>query len=397
MDQSAEMQYKYLETVPNLLDNNLSFVYNNTSGSGSTTSAHVFSSKQIENFSVEFTKEPMKNPTIRDVAERAGVGLGTVSRVINQSPKVSEMTRKRVLNVIEELNYIPNPTARRLSLGKTLTIAVIVPFFTRPSVTERLRGIEITLADSDYDLNIYNVETVKRRDESIREVPRSERADGVIIISLSPRDEDIPYLANADVPIVLVDANHPSLTLLNRVIVDDIEGGMKATQHLVDLGHRRIGFIGDLIDSPFNFTSSKYRFAGYQKVLKRNGIEFRDAYFQESQHGREEARELALRMMSLDNPPTAIFAASDTQAMGVLQAARDLELRVPQEFSVIGYDDLEIAEYLGLTTIRQLLFESGQRGVELLLEAIQQSPPEPICEVLPTELVVRETTANLLI
>lgn len=383
-----------MEPLPTLLDKKQGLVYNYTSGSGSTHFDICTFFRQIEYQFVEFNKEPMKNPTIRDVAERAGVGLGTVSRVINQSPKVSELTRSRVLNVIKELNYVPNPTARRLSLGKTLTIAVIVPFFTRPSVTERLRGIEITLADSDYDLNIYNVETVKRRDECIREVPRSERADGVIIISLSPQDEDIPYLANADVPIVLVDANHPSLTLLNRVIVDDIEGGMKATQHLVDLGHRRIGFIGDLIDSPFNFTSSKYRFTGYQEVLSQNGIEFRNEYFQEAQHGREEARELALRMMTLEEPPTSIFTASDTQAMGVLQAARDLGMQIPQDLSIIGYDDLEIAEYLGLTTIRQLLFESGQRGVELLLEAIQQSPPKPICEVLPTELIIRETTAH---
>ena len=335
----------------------------------------------------------MSKVTIRDVAKRAGVGLGTVSRVINQSPQVSELTLTRVLDAIEELNYVPNPTARRLSLGKTLTIAVIVPFFTRPSVTERLRGIEITLAESEYDMNIYNVETVKRRDLCIREVPRSERTDGVIIISLSPRDEEIPYLVNADVPIVLVDANHPSLGSFNRVIVDDIEGGKKATQHLVDIGHRRIAFLGDLIDSPFNFTSSGYRYAGYRQVLKKAGIEFRPEYHGETQHGRSEAREITFQMMALPEPPTAIFSASDTQAMGVMQAARELNLRVPQDISIIGYDDLEIAEYLGLTTIRQLLYKSGQRGVELLMAAIRESPPEPIFEILPTELVIRDTTA----
>ena len=172
-----------------------------------------------------------KQVTIRDIAREAGVGLGTVSRVINDSPLVSEATRQRILNVIDKLNYVPSTTARRLSLGKTLTIAAIVPFFTRPSAIERLRGIESTLAESEYDLNIYNVETVQRRDACIREIPRRERADGVLIISLSPRDADIPYLANADVPIVLIDANHPSLTSLNRVIVDDVKGGQVATQH----------------------------------------------------------------------------------------------------------------------------------------------------------------------
>src|SRR5512139_1408627 len=149
----------------------------------------------------------MESVTIRDVAKKAGVGLGTVSRVINASPQVSEATRRRVEEVIAELHYTPNPTARRLSLGKTLTVAVIAPFFTRPSFTERLRGIENSLAESDYDLNIFNVETVERRDQCMHQIPRRDRADGVIILSLSPRDEDIPYLHRAQVPIVLVDAN----------------------------------------------------------------------------------------------------------------------------------------------------------------------------------------------
>jgi LacI family transcriptional regulator len=337
-----------------------------------------------------------KQVTIRDIAREAEVGLGTVSRVINNSPLVSEATRRRVLDVINDLNYVPSATARRLSLGKTLTIAVIVPFFTRPSAIERLRGIESALAESEYDLNIYNVETVKRRDTCIRDVPRRERADGVLIISLSPRDADIPYLANANVPIVLIDANHPSLTSLNRVIVDDVKGGQIATQHLIDLGHRRIGYISDLLENPFNFTSSRYRYQGYRLSLKAARIPFRSEYQRQSEHGRCEARRLAAQMLELPERPTAIFAASDTQALGVLEAARDAGLQVPGDLSVIGYDDIEIAEYLGLTTMRQMLFESGRRGVELLLEAMLQASDTPVSEVMPTELVVRSTTGPLL-
>lgn len=335
----------------------------------------------------------MKTPTIRDVARKAGVGLGTVSRVINESTMVSEETRRRVEKVIKELNYIPNPTARRLSLGKTLTIAVIVPFFTRPSFIERLRGIEHTLIESMYDLNIYNVETTNRRDQCIREVPRKERADGVLILSLSPRDEDLPYLANADVPIVLVDANHPSLTMLNRVIVDDIEGGFKATRHLIELGHRRIGYISDFFDNPFNFTSSRYRYQGYYRALEQAGVPLRAEYCLQGEHGRYEARQLAIKMLSMRDRPTAIFAASDTQAVGVLEAVRESGLRVPDDISVVGYDDIEIAEHLGITTVRQLLYESGQRGVELLLEELRAAHQEPVCEILATELIVRGTTA----
>lgn len=337
----------------------------------------------------------MKAATIRDVAKKAGVGLGTVSRVINDSPKVSESTRKRVLQAIRELNYIPNPTARRLSTGKTRIIAVIVPFFTRPAEIERLRGVENTLADSDYDLIIYNVETVQRRDAFMRELPRRERADGVMIISLSPRNEDLPYLVNADVPIVLVDANHPSLNLLNRVIVDDLEGGRKATRHLIDLGHTRIGYISDFLNNPFSFTSSRDRYNGYRQALNAARIDFCPQYHLQGEHGRSEAYSLALEMLALPQPPTAIFAASDTQAMGVLQAAREMNLRVPEDLSVIGYDDIEVAEYLGLTTIRQLLYESGQRGVELLLDILHNPNTKPKYEIMPTELITRKTTAPL--
>lgn len=336
----------------------------------------------------------VKTVTIREVAKAAGVGLGTVSRVINNSPQVSEATRQRVLQVIEDLNYVPNPTARRLSLGKTLTIAVIAPFFTRPAVIERLRGVENSLAESEYDLILYNVETVARRDSIMREIPRRERADGVLIISLSPRNADIPSLAHADLPIVLIDANHPSLTTLNRVVVDDVEGGRVATQHLINLGHRRIGFISDLLESPFNFTSSLYRYQGYRQALGEAGIDFKSTYHLQAEHGRYEARMLALQLLNMPERPTAIFAASDTQALGVMEAASEIGLRIPGDLSVVGYDDIEIAEYLGLTTMRQMLYESGQRGVELLLDALAQDLQEPVYEELPTELVVRATTAS---
>ena len=130
-----------------------------------------------------------KAATIRDVAERAGVGVGTVSRVINNSPTVSQATRQRVQKAVAKLNYSPNPMARHLSLGKTMKIAVIAPFFTRPAFVERLCGIESVLAPTAYDLIVYNVETPEKRDFYLREVPQRKRVDGVLILSLSPRDE----------------------------------------------------------------------------------------------------------------------------------------------------------------------------------------------------------------
>jgi DNA-binding LacI/PurR family transcriptional regulator len=329
--------------------------------------------------------------TIRDVAEYAGVGVGTVSRVLNDNPSVSDATRYRVLAAIESLDYSPNPIARRLSLRKTLAIAVVVPFFTRPAFTERLRGVEYALADSEYDLILFNVETTAKRDAYFHDVPRRERFDGLLIVSLSPRNGDVEHLLRAGVPTVLLDARHPDLS---RVVIDDVAGGRLATQHLIELGHRKIGFVGDELDNPFNFISSRDRYEGYHQALAEAGITFQDEYFRQAEHGREPARHIASDLLATSDPPTAIVAASDTQAFGALEAARDAGLRVPEDVSVIGYDDIEIAEYLGLTTIRQPLFALGVEGVRLLLDSIANPSPTPRRVLLPVELVIRRTTAS---
>jgi LacI family transcriptional regulator len=330
------------------------------------------------------------SPTIYDVARHAGVGIGTVSRVLNHRPQVSEATRQKVLAAIEELNYRPSPIAQRLSLRKTFTIGVITPFFTRPAFVERLRGVEAALTESEYDLVLFNVETTDKRDACFRELPTSQRFDGLLIIALPPTDEDVAHFHQASIPVVLIDAYHPALS---HVVIDDVEGGYMATQHLFELGHTRIAYISDPLESPFRFTSSLHRYQGYRQALDEAGIPFRPEYHRWAEHGEEQARDMARRLLALNEPPTAIFAASDTQAMGVIQAARDADLRIPENLSVIGYDDIQAAKYMGLTTVRQLLFESGQRGVELLLETLENPETELVHEVLPTELIVRGTTA----
>jgi LacI family transcriptional regulator len=333
--------------------------------------------------------------TIRDVAKKAGVGLGTVSRVINQSPKVSVETRKRVLDAIEELDFRPSPIARRLSLGRTQTIATLVPFFTRPATVERLRGVEISIAGSEYDLIVFNIETPERRDSAYRDIARRERVDGLLVISLPPTPEALGYLKSAKIPLVFVDVNHPDIDAFPRVVVDDVQGSRLAIEHLLELGHKRIGFISDPLNEPFSFTASHHRFQGYQQALDEAGIQLDSQLHRHTEHGRYEARELALELLGLPERPTAIFAASDTQAIGVLEAARSIGLKVPEQLSVVGYDDLDLAAHLNLTTVRQLLFESGQIGVRMLLEAIADPELPPTCEWLPTELVVRGTTASL--
>jgi len=328
--------------------------------------------------------------TIRDVAKRAGVGVGTVSRVLNGSPLVSRRTRVKVQTVIEELDYTPSSLARRLSLGRTMTIGVIAPFFIRPSYVERLRGVDTVLAESEYDFIIYNVETVARRDACFRDIPRQERVDGLLIITLPPTDEEVDRLKQANIPTVLVDGAHPQIS---HVMIDDVAGGYQATRHLIDLGHRKIGYISDLLqESPFGFRPVADRYQGYRNALADAGIEFRPEYHRQGELSRREASRLAQELLTLPDPPTAIFAYSDTQAFGVLRAAQNLGLKVPEELSVIGYDDIEISEFLHLTTICQHLLESGQRGAELLLaEIADPGPPQEV--ILPTDLVLRSTTA----
>jgi DNA-binding LacI/PurR family transcriptional regulator len=252
----------------------------------------------------------MSSVTIRDVARRATVGVGTVSRVLNNSPSVSQDTRRRVLTAIEELNFQPSPIARRLSLGKTLSVAVIVPFFTRPVFVERLRGIEHALAQSEYDLVLYNVESVDRRDACFQNIARRERIDGLLVISLSPWDEDAKRWLDAQVPTVLVDARHPAL---NRLVIDDVEGGRVATEHLLDLGHRRIGFISDYLEDPFGFVSSLDRFEGYYMALEAADVPFRPEFHRQGAHGQDQAKQLAIELLTLPERPTAIFAASDSR------------------------------------------------------------------------------------
>lgn len=332
--------------------------------------------------------------TIRDVARAAGVGLGTVSRVLNNSPLVSPATRRRVLEAIAELHYTPSQIARSFSLGKTLTIATIAPFFTRPSVVERLRGIEATLAGNGYNLVVFNIETAARRDACLRDVPRADRCDGVLIISLSPRPAEVEALLATGLPTVLIDAAAEGLP---GVGIDDVAAGELATRHLIELGHSRIGFIGDsrAYTATFNFTSSWDRHAGYLMALEQAGICSCPAYERFGYHGRFEARLLARELLELPEPPTAIFAASDTQALGVLEAAQDLGVAVPAGLSVIGFDDIDIAEYLGLTTVRQPLYESGAQGTELLFSLLAGQAPVDHTEHLPVELIARRTTMSV--
>jgi LacI family transcriptional regulator len=326
---------------------------------------------------------------IADVAAHAGVGVATVSRVLNGNTNVSPATRARVLAAIDVLNYRPSSVARNLSLRRTLVIGVVVPFFTAPSAVERIRGIVTALEGSPYDLALFDVESADRQRRAFDLLGRGDRADGLLVVSLVPPPEELGRLQAAHLPTVLVDAPHDSLP---NVVVDDVAGGEMATRHLLELGHRKIAFVGDKPPDPFRFHASRDRTTGYEQALGRAGVPVRPEYVRAGTHSRHVARSIAEELLRLPDRPTAIFAASDLQALGVLEAARGLGLAVPGDLSVVGFDDIDVASYAGLTTVRQPLFESGRRGAVLLLDVLAGVPLAVTTETMPLELVVRTTT-----
>ncbi len=327
--------------------------------------------------------------TIYDVAQRAGVGIGTVSRVLNNSPHVREVTRQRVLQAIAALEYHPNPAARSLSLRKTATVGIIVPFFTRPFFVEVLRGVDSELVQNDYNLILYSVENKSLKDYYLRELPMRRRVDGLLLISLWLEESDVRALARARIPTVLIDSHHPGF---RSVTVDNVAGARLAVTHLIEQGHRRIGFISGRLDDPFGFPTSRERFIGYCQTLEDHGIPFRADYHQIGEFTAQSGRACMERLLALDAPPTAVFLTSDTQALGALQAIRESGRRVPDDVAVVGYDDIEVAQYVGLSTVRQPMFQMGQEGVRLLLPTLNGEDAQQTHVNLPVELIVRGTS-----
>ena len=325
--------------------------------------------------------------TIAEVAREAGVGIATVSRVVNGSGAVREDTRRRVLDAVRRLGYVPNAAARALSTGRTQRVGVVAPFFTRASVTARLRGMADRLAAADHQLVIFDVERPAQRTACFAALAGGGTVDGVVSISFAPTAAELRLFAASGVPVVLVDQAHPALP---SVTSDDAAGGRMATEHLLGLGHRRIAFVGDLEDG-YGFVSSRRRRDGYETALRDAGVEPDPVLVSSAHHGRGAAQDAAQRLLALDPPPTAIFAASDEQALGVLDAAAAAGIAVPDALSVVGFDDVEVARWAGLTTVAQPLEDSGVASADIVLAAIDGEPVRS-CR-LGLQLVRRETSA----
>ncbi len=329
-----------------------------------------------------------KTPTIYDVAEYAGVSITTVSRMLNAPDKVNPETRERILTAIDKLGFIPKAEARARALQQTGRIGVITPFFTAPSFVQRLRGIASELTKENYELVIYTVESATRLESYFASLPLTGNLDGLIIMSLPISDANVQRLDKHHIPTVLIEYPHPKLC---SVEIDDKAGGRLATEYLIQKGHRSIAFLGDTALPEYTIHPVNSRLAGFREALKSAGIEIPNNFVRLAPYAQEQTRQVAAELLSLPNPPTAVFAATDFQALGVLKAARQLNIRVPEQLAVVGFDDLDLAEYADLTTIRQHLDESGRLAVEILLARIE-NPARPIRHIhLQLMIVERET------
>ncbi len=332
----------------------------------------------------------MQPPTIRDVARRASVSVATVSRVLNGAPVVREPTRQRVLDAIEELGFSPNSAARQLSGGKTFTVGVISPLFTRPAFVERLAGIQTVLDASEYELVLYSIRSREQLEHRLRLLVGQNRVDGLITISVH-FDEQAVLVARPALPVLTIDDER--IEAYPAIVIDNVAGGVLATEYLLGKGHQYLGFIGDESNATFGFISTERRFEGFKNALMQAGMTPNDTWHRFGPHSREVAYQHASEILSLSERPTAIVAASDTQAFGVLAAARDLGLRVPYDVAVIGFDDIEPASYMNLTTVRANMHMSGKLAARYLLNWLTNGrPPQDQWQTtLPLEVIERKT------
>jgi DNA-binding LacI/PurR family transcriptional regulator len=329
-----------------------------------------------------------KVPTIFDVAKSSGVSISTISRVINTPEKVNINTRQRVYETIDRLGFVPQAEARARALRLSGRIGVITPFFTAPSFVQRLRGIAGSLSKENYDLVIYTVDSNNRLQSYLTSLPLTGNLDGLVILSLPVVETDVHRLVEHQLPTVLIEFPHP---LLNSVEINDVEGGRIATEYLIKKGHQRIAFLGDTDLPEYSIHPVSLRLKGFRQALKAANLEIPIEFVRLAPYDQEQARIVAKDLLDTPNPPTAVFAATDYQALGVVKAARQLGVKIPDQLAVIGFDDLDMADYEDLTTVRQHLDESGRIAIEILLAHIIDKT-RPIQHVtLPLKVIERLT------
>ena len=334
-------------------------------------------------------KSNKNSPTIYDVAEKAGVSIATVSRVLNSPEHVSTKSREKVLAVIDELGFVPKADARDRARKDIGRIGVITPFFTLPSFAQRLRGIAAALVDSPFDLTVYTVDSMARLESYFTVLPFSNQVDGLIIVSLPIDEISLERLKKSKIPIILVENHIPGYS---SVEINNYHGGKLAAEHFIKKDHTDCAYVGDAVTPQYTLRPEDTRLEGYRKTLKKNGLPLHEENIKLPVFPPRDPDKQVYELLDLENPPTAIFAATDDLALRVLKVAKKRGVRIPEDLAVIGFDDIDIAEYLDLTTISQSLFESGKIAAEHLIAQI--ADPTRLIEntFIQLKLIERKTT-----
>ncbi|MGY6497824.1 MAG: LacI family DNA-binding transcriptional regulator [Microcella sp.] len=330
---------------------------------------------------------------LADVARIAGVSKSTASRALSGRGYVSTETRRRVESAAAELGYVVSSTAASLVTGRTRNVGVVIPYINRWYFAEVLEGIEKALIRSGYDLTLYrlSMDTELRRRVFDYFLVR-KRVDAVIAVTIALSPHEVQMLQALGKPLAGIGGLIPGIPSLS---IDDIETARLATEHLISLGHRRIMHVGGDQSEQMDFRVHSARYDGFKRAVADAGLDLEDD-FREAEFSVPGGYQVGLSLLGDPRTrPTAIFAGCDEIAIGIMIAARQLGISIPQELSIIGIDDHPMAEMFGLTTLAQRPGSQGDRAVEFLIQQIEHSdapvPDEHV--VLPTQLIVRQSTA----
>jgi len=329
--------------------------------------------------------------TMKDIAREAGVSINTVSRALNGKPDVNEDTKKRILEIADRLNYVPNFLAKGLVTKNTRTIGVIVSDNANPFFARMIKGIEDYARSRGYNIILCNTDERYEKEEEAVRLLREKRVDG-LLITLTPAQKertDILELKRTGVPFVLLN-RHMDDIMTDYVINDNVYGAYLAVSHLAKLGHKRIGYIS----GPSQISSVRERLEGYRKALFENNIEFDNSLVKGSNLKMEGGYRLMKEFLELENRPTAVFTYSDFLAIGALKALKEAKLQVPKDIALVGYDDIEFSSLLEvpLTTVHQPRYRIGEEGAKILINRIEGKDSEGLHQIiLKPELVIRES------
>lgn len=328
--------------------------------------------------------------TIADVARAAGLSTATVSRVLNGTGIVSDAARERVVEATRSLGYVGSSAAASLASGRTRNVGIVVPILGRWFFSSAVEGAQCELAAAGYDVTLYNLRGGgDERERVFSDFLRRQRVDGVIAVALELSGAEVASLQSVGKPVVGLGG---AIAGVPTFQVDDLAIAELATEHLIALGHRRIAHLGSEPDSPTSFRLGENRYEGYVATMSAHGLAAAPNDFTADftvAGGRAAGR----RMLSGPDRPTAVFAASDEMAVGLMLAAHDLGIDVPRELSIIGVDDHELAAAFGLTTIAQHPERQGGRLAALLVSILSgRGDDEPATVSLPHDLVERAST-----